>query len=144
MLNAILGKIKDLSPSVPQSSRMHAMQYAVLYVQNHFKEQIRLEDVSRTVNYAPNYFSNQFKAYTGISFKKYVMDLQFSLAEKLLEYTALSVTEICYQCGFRDFSNFMAYFKKRNGVPPNEYRRRLHSGKAPKSVCEKVESRDRF
>lgn len=123
MMNSILGKIQLLHTAKVTPLQSAEMQYAILYIQNHFKEELHLSDVARIANYSPNYFGNKFKAYTGVSFKAYVMSLQFTLAEQMLEHTALSVTEICYQCGFKDFSNFMTYFKRRYGITPSEYRR---------------------
>ena len=101
------------------------MQYAVLYLQNRFKENVRLSEVAGSVNYSANYFVNKFKAFTGVTFKEYLSNLRFAHAEKLLKYTNLSVTEICYQSGFSDFSNFMSYFKARYGVTPKEFRKSL-------------------
>ena len=123
LLNSILGKIQLLHAGKQTLPRSDEMQYAILYIQNHFKEGLHLSDVARVANYSPNYFGNKFKEYMGVPFKAYVMSLQFRLAEQLLEHTALSVSEICYQCGFGDFSNFMTYFKKRNGITPGEYRK---------------------
>lgn len=123
MMNGVLGKIQQLHTSRAEPLQNAEMQYAILYIQNHFKEDLHLSDVARTVNYSPNYFGNKFKEYTGVTFKSYIMTLQFTLAEQMLEHTALSVTEICYGCGFKDFSNFMSYFKKRHGITPGEYRK---------------------
>lgn len=122
ILNCILGKIQSLRVADAPTIRDAQMQYAVLYIQNHFKENIHLSDVAKIANYSPNYFGNKFKEYMGITFKEYIMELQFSLAEKMLEKTNLSVTEICYSSGFKDFSNFMLYFKKRHGITPKQYR----------------------
>jgi YesN/AraC family two-component response regulator len=122
MLNSVLGKIKTLHDKEEFSFKNNAMQYSTLYIQNHFKENLKLEDMAKLVNYSANYFGNKFKEYTGITFKEYIANLRFATAEKLLKHTALSITEICYQCGFKDFSNFMVYFKKRYGITPKEYR----------------------
>ena len=93
------------------------------YLYSHFCEPITVSDAAAYVGYTPNYFSNKFKKETGRTFKHYIADLQFSLAENMLRHTDLSVSEICYHCGFGDFSNFMTYFKRRHGIPPKEYRR---------------------
>ena len=122
VLNCVLGKIQNLYSFKTSLVKDSQMQKAVLYIQNHFKENIKLKDVAEVANYSPNYFSNKFKEYMGISFKEYVMDLQFSLAEKMIEKTPLSVSEICYSCGFGDFSNFMVHFKKRYGTTPKKFR----------------------
>ena len=124
MMNCILSKTQrahGIESALPQQD---GMQYAVLYIQNHFRENLQLGEVAKIANYSTNYFGNKFKEYTGVTFKAYIANLQFALAESMLAYSDLSVSEICYSCGFTDFSNFMTYFKKRHGVPPKEYRRR--------------------
>ena len=123
MMNSVLGKIQMLSKNALLPLENDPMQYAILYIQNHFKEDLLLSDVARIANYSPNYFGNKFKEYTGVTLKAYILSLRFTLAEQMLEHTALSVTEICYQCGFKDFSNFMTYFKKRHGMTPGAYRK---------------------
>ena len=123
LLNSVLGKINCLCGVIDAHSKNTAMQKAVLYVQNHFKEKITLEEVASIANYSPNYFGNRFKSYTGKGLKEYIMALRFSLAEQMLVYSDLSVSEICYRCGFGDLSNFMMYFKKRRGMTPSEYRK---------------------
>lgn len=124
VLNCVLGKIQSLyaAYTTPTPIKDFKMQHAILYIQNHFKENITLRQVAETANYSPNYFGNKFKEYTGVTFKEYIMELKFSFAEKLLKKTNLSVSEICYSCGFNDFSNFMLYFKKRYGTTPKQYR----------------------
>ena len=130
-LNCVLGKIKSIYPENTSGVKETNMQYALLYIQNHFKEKIRLEDVAAAANYTPNYFSNKFKEYTGVTFKRYIMDMQFSMAVNMLEKTELSVTEVCYNCGFRDFPNFMVCFRKRYGVTPKKYREKIKMNAHP-------------
>ncbi|MBQ8578075.1 MAG: AraC family transcriptional regulator [Clostridia bacterium] len=122
VLNCVLGKLCSLQGGVQQPGKISPIQYAVLYMQNHFTEPIQLEDAAGIANYSPNYFSSQFKAYTGVTFKQYLTDLRFSFAKKLLEHTELSVSQICTQCGFSDFSHFMSGFKKKYGITPKNFR----------------------
>ncbi len=122
VLDCILGKLCALSPDAVKSGSVSSVQYAILYMQNHFTEPIMLEDAARVAGYTPNYFSGQLKAYTGMTFKQYLADLRYSFAKKLLEHTDLSVSQICLQCGFGDLSHFMAQFRKRYGITPRTYR----------------------
>lgn len=121
-LNCLLGKLMLLHSPEPIILKDAQMKYAVLYIQNHFRENISLEDTAQAAHYSKNYFGNKFKEYMGTTFKSYVLDLRFSLALKMLERTLLPSTDICYSCGFTDYSNFMYYFKKRYKMTPKEYR----------------------
>lgn len=122
LLDCVLGKLCSLKTGDQLPKKVSSVQYAFFYMQNHFTEQLRLEDVAKIAGYSPNYFNSCFKKYTGMTFKQYLTELRFSFSKKLLEYTDLSVTEIYTKCGFGDFSHFMTEFKKRYGVTPKMYR----------------------
>jgi len=122
VLNCILGKIGTLCAAGSVAVGGSALQHAILYIQNHFTENILLEDAAKIANYSPNYFSDKFKGYTGKTFKRYVIDMRLSFAKNLLQNTKLPVSQVVYRCGFGDFSNFMSTFKKRYGVTPKAFR----------------------
>lgn len=121
-LNCLIGKFLLLHEPEPLPVKDAQMQRAILYMQNHFREGVSLAEAARIAHYSPNYFGNRFKEYFGTTFKEYIMELRFTLARKMLVHTALSVTDICFSCGFADFSNFMYYFKKRHGMTPKAFR----------------------
>lgn len=131
-LNFLLGKCLLCYSPEPLTLKNAQMKYALLYIQNHFREDISLDDVARVAHYSQNYFGNKFKEYMGVSLKTYITNLRFSLAEKLLTRTTLPVSEICFSCGFPDYSNFMYYFKKKYGITPRQYRAKHGTGHSSK------------
>jgi YesN/AraC family two-component response regulator len=120
-LNCFLAKLQSIHKT-SLISESNPMQYALLYIQNHFTEKLSLNELAKMLNYSPNYLSNKFTQYTGISFKTYIMNLRFTFCLSLLKNSDFSISEICIQSGFEDFSNFMKYFKKRYGITPKQYR----------------------
>ena len=121
VLNCILGKIcSQIHRAAPKNTS--AMSRAILYLQNHFTEDISLGQVAAIANYSSNYFSTQFKQLTGMSFKLYLTNLRYSYARKLLKTTDLSINDICLQSGFNDYSHFMTTFKDRYGMSPKRFR----------------------
>ncbi len=62
-----------------------------------------------------------------------IIDIRLEVAKNHLEFTDLSVTDICYSVGFRDLTHFMKTFKKRTGMTATEYRnnfpRNIHNTK---------------
>lgn len=120
-LNCILAKSQGLC-KISSTAKNSPMQYALLYIQNHFTENLNLKDLAKTLNYSSNYLSNKFTQYAGVSFKNYIMNLRFTFCESLLKNSNLSISEICIRSGFNDFSNFMTYFKKRYNMTPKQYR----------------------
>ena len=84
---------------------------------------IRLADVAALVNMSGSAFSHFFKKRTGISYITYLNNLRVTHACNLLESTTLSASEICYECGFNNKSNFIRIFTRKKGMTPIQYRK---------------------
>lgn len=92
------------------------------YIEENLSRKISLADVALLVNMSESAFSHFFKKKTGISFITYVNNLRVAKACDLLASTSLSASEICYDCGFNNKSNFIRIFTKRKNMTPIEYR----------------------
>ena len=75
------------------------------------------------VNMSGSAFSHFFKKRTGISYITYLNNLRVAHACNLLESTTLSASEICYECGFNNKSNFIRIFTRKKGMTPIQYRK---------------------
>lgn len=93
------------------------------YMQEHFKEQVTLEDVSALAGFSPTYFSALFKKETGSAFLEYLQSLRMDEAKRLLKESSLSVTVICEMVGYSDVKYFTKSFIKFTGLKPGEYRK---------------------
>ena len=94
------------------------------YIKNNYSKDISLDDVSRTVNISPYYFSKIFKNETGEGFVEYLTKIRMDRAKELLETTEYSMKEICSMVGYADPNYFSRSFKKNVGVTPTEYKDR--------------------
>lgn len=92
------------------------------YINHHYKEEIRLEDLAGTIGMTPVAFSRFFKLRSGKTVSDYIIDIRLGHAARLLVDTTNSIAEICYECGFNNLSNFNRIFKKRKGCSPKEFR----------------------
>lgn len=95
------------------------------YIEENMSQKIILSDVAKLVNMSDSAFSHFFKKKTGISFITYVNNLRVAKACDLLASTSLSASEICYDCGFNNKSNFIRIFTKRKNMTPIEYRNHI-------------------
>ena len=98
---------------------------AKAYIESNFHRDISLEEVSRTINISPYYFSRMFKEETGVTFIEYVTEERIKRARQLLEDRRLSIKEVCLESGYSDPNYFSRIFKKAEGVTPTEYREKL-------------------
>lgn len=93
------------------------------YIQNHFSEQITLEEVSSIVGLSAAYFSVLFKKEEGEGFAKYLINVRMEQAKILLRETNCPVAEICRRVGYNDLKHFTHTFEKAAGVKPSIYRK---------------------
>ena len=92
------------------------------YIDDHFTENPTLSELADLVCMTPSAFSRFFKHKTGSSLSNYIIEVKLAYAIRLLVDTSFSVSEICYECGFNNQSNFNRIFKSKKGQTPREFR----------------------
>ncbi|PHV69797.1 DNA-binding response regulator [Sporanaerobium hydrogeniformans] len=103
--------------------RMNIVQEKILdFIQNHYTEDISLQDVARAMNYSDAYFCKLFKQCFEKSFTTYLSEFRIEKAKQLLVDVTINVKEISDKVGYRDSNYFAKVFKRREGVTPSEYR----------------------
>lgn len=90
------------------------------YIDSHLSEPITLETLEHEFYLNGTYISRQFKKHTGLTLRSYLLERRISLARTLLT-SDLSITEVCEQCGFSDYANFIRSFTKTVGISPGKY-----------------------
>lgn len=103
----------------PESRRVQKVKQ---FINDHYTEPLRLDELARLVGMTPTSFSRFFKIRTGKSLSDYVLDIRLGFAARSLVDTTRNVSEICFECGFNNLSNFNRIFKSRRGVTPKEFR----------------------
>ncbi len=112
--------------SVSDSRRVQKVQG---YINEHFREEIRLVTLSEMVGMTPVSFSRFFRLRTGKTLSEYIIDIRLGAAARLLVDSTRTVAEICYDCGFNNLSNFNRMFKRKKGCAPKEFRENYHKKK---------------
>ena len=67
-------------------------------------------------------FSRFFRARTGRTLSDYIIDIRLGYAARMLVDSSKNVSEICYECGFNNLSNFNRAFKTKRGYTPRDFR----------------------
>ena len=83
------------------------------YIDDHYRDEIMLEQLAALVSMSPSAFSRYFKLHTGKSLSEYIIDVRLGHAARKLVDTTDSVSEICWTTGFNTLSNFNRLFRKR-------------------------------
>lgn len=101
-----------------ESRRVHKVQE---YINKNYQENIRLEQLAELIGMTPTAFCRFFKLRTGKTPTDYIIDIRLGHAARFLINTKMSITEICYACGFKNVSNFNRLFRKKKGCSPREF-----------------------
>lgn len=97
------------------------------YIAQHFNEQsLTLAAVANALHISPTYTSTLFTKQFGMTFVQYVQHIRLQHAMQLLKTTDVSIADIAEQCGFRDANYFSKLFKRKKGMTPTYYRKRMH------------------
>ncbi len=84
-----------------------------------------LIELAHQHNVGYSYFRKMFKKYTGVSPGQYHLQLRIIRAKELLISTDKSIKEISLELGFQTIHYFSLLFKKKVGMTPTEFRKRL-------------------
>jgi AraC-like DNA-binding protein len=87
-----------------------------------FSREISLGQIAKVAHISPNSFCRYFKSRVKKTFSRFLMEVRIGHACKLLAETNRSVADICYNCGFNNFSNFNRHFKSITSRTPMAHR----------------------
>jgi AraC-like DNA-binding protein len=93
------------------------------YLNEHFHKPISLGEVASLTNMAESAFSRFFRVRMGMTFIDSLTEIRLGHASRLLISTTKSVSEIAYETGFNNISNFNRIFKKKKGCTPKEFKK---------------------
>lgn len=107
-----------------ETSQQDSLRIDSLYkfINNNFERHITLDEIAEKANMTVPAFCRYFKKATGKTFTKLVNEYRIVHATKLLSETAESITDICFKCGFNNFSHFNKIFKEITGKSALKYR----------------------
>ena len=93
------------------------------YIRENFQDPIPLKTVADIASMTVPAFCRYFKKLSGKPFTKFVNEYRVVHACKLLTEEESSISEICFESGFKNVSNFNKFFKQITGKSPSEYRK---------------------
>ena len=104
----------------------------VLHIINsNYREDLKLETVANHAGMNKTAFCRFFKEKTGKSFSEFLIEMRIGYACKLLIEDQLSVSQICFESGFNNLSNFNRQFKKQTLFTPVHYKNQFHKVHPP-------------
>ena len=129
--NRVMAKSDQVMPASIVSSAGSgdkSLEPALYYVEQHFREKIRCDDVARLCGMSSFRFSRVFKDKYTIAFRDYVVRYRLREAYKMIKDQKASVTDAAFAVGFNDISYFSRMFKRHFDVSPSSLNNSLESG----------------
>ncbi|WP_432506360.1 helix-turn-helix domain-containing protein [Kineococcus arenarius] len=113
------GQAQFVDHPVPARPADGAGEIAALldWVREHLADDLSVDDLARRVFAAPRTFARRFRAVTGTTPHRWIVEERLRLAEELLERTDLSVEAIAARTGTGTADGLRRQFAARRGAP---------------------------
>ena len=95
------------------------------FINTNYQRKITQEEVATKIGMTTAAFCRYFKEKTGKGFIFFVNEMRIGYACKLLIENHLSISQICFESGFNNISNFNRMFKRQTGQTPGEYQQQF-------------------
>ncbi|AZO74502.1 MULTISPECIES: AraC family transcriptional regulator [unclassified Mesorhizobium] len=100
------------------------MNQALAYIRENLTQQFNEGDLAAIAGQTPSAFSRSFRKHTGMSVLQYIKRLRINLAcQILMSNEEAQISDICFEVGFNNLSNFNRQFLAEKGMPPSQFRR---------------------
>lgn len=128
MLGAVLFKHANRGSS--DNPIVEKIDRAKTILRDHIGHDISPEKIADELGMSYAWFRRAFREYVGVAPAQYRQVMRLNKARELLGSTAYSVSEIAGRLGFESVSAFSLFFRSREGVSPNGYRK-IYRGEGP-------------
>jgi AraC-like DNA-binding protein len=93
------------------------------WITSNFEKDIKLAEAAQIAQMNENAFSRFFSLRTRKTFSGFVQELRLQKAAKLLVENDMTITEVCYECGYNNVSNFNRQFLNHYQMNPMRYKK---------------------
>lgn len=131
LIAGVLSRSKDASMLAsanylpdPSGYMSVGMNKALAFIRTNLTQQFAEADLAAIAGQSTGAFSRAFKRHTGMSLVQYVKRLRINLAcQILMSDEQAAITNICFEVGFNNLSNFNRQFLAEKGMTPSKFRR---------------------
>lgn len=95
------------------------------YINFNLNKDLSLEALSSSFYISKYHLSRQFKKHTGYTLHNYIHQKRLIQAKELLK-EGTRILDVCHECGFNDYSNFIRSFSNTFGISPKKYSKQFY------------------
>lgn len=114
---------REYSPQSGTDYREKYLETAINTINNHYRENLNVSDLSGSLGISESSFSKIFKSRTGYTFLEYLTNYRIRQAMEFLDQKNIRISEVAAMVGYTDYRHFGEIFKKLIGITPSEYRK---------------------
>jgi len=127
----VSGRPRKSAPATSRDRR-RAVETA-LWIDAHSEREIDLEGAAGQAGLSPFHFLRLFSGVLGVTPHQYLVRSRLRHAARLLTDEERSITDIAYDVGFGDLSNFVRTFRRAAGVSPLKFRQ---ASRGKRKICQ--------
>ena len=117
-----------------QKHNVSAIDNAICFIREHFKESITLDDILKTANYSKSHFCRLFKETVGMNVTEYINKFRIEKSCLELIYTDRNITEIASENGFNNIQYFSRVFRQFMKCTPKQYQKKAKDVIIPSTI----------
>ncbi|MCK1738689.1 helix-turn-helix transcriptional regulator [Bradyrhizobium sp. 138] len=119
-VDVVSGKARK--PATPTARDRRRAVEAALWIDDNSHEEVDLEQAANQAGLSPFHFLRLFSSVLGVTPHQYLVRSRLRHAARLLADDGIAVTDVAYDVGFGDLSNFVRTFHRAAGVSPTKFR----------------------
>ncbi|WIY81784.1 AraC family transcriptional regulator [Propionimicrobium sp. PCR01-08-3] len=123
LITDLLINVVRQTPTNSRIERTERMTQVIRYLHDHHDEQLTLDRIASEFHISQYYLCREFKKLTHSTIMQYVNNVRIGRAQRLLNETGMSVTQISKQVGFANVTHFNRVFRQVTAMSPTMSRR---------------------
>jgi len=118
---------KSLNEMKITTNETYILSHALEFINNNYKDNITLTDITKFCNCSESYISHIFKKTMKINIKAYINKVRIEHSKELLLDSNLNISQIALKIGFNEPNYFSNVFREICGLSPSAFRQRFAS-----------------
>ena len=95
------------------------------YINEHLFTELNIDYLANHFFVSKYYLMRKFKLKTGYSIHQYILNKRLIVAKEKIK-SGIALTQICFDCGFKDYSTFSRTFKQIFKQTPRKFKKALN------------------
>ena len=107
----------DIGDDVSYNSKINEI---IHYINQNLSDDLSLDALASRFYSSKYHLLREFKKHTGYTPHEYITLKRLLMAKELLR-SGMSISDVCQECGFNNYSNFIRSFSKTFNISPKKY-----------------------